>query len=306
MFRYLRGEKAKSAGAGDSIASRDPFQMYLENEGSIKGPMRLECASLIAAVLRGLNADNLAGNSLEIGTFHGRSAIPAACFSREGEIFYVVDPFGDIGDSATLQYGGIGDEKALTENWRRVFGDTNHLRIYRKTSEAIERDEALIKEWQPLKYISVDGDHSFEGTLLDLRLAARIVMQGGVIAIDDVWNIEWPSVSQALSAFLGENNDFVPFCAGWGRLFLCGREFHGARRQSTKREFELLSPAIKNLRVLEPFPYFGVTIDVYTNRWGSASKPDLEMSGYEVGARFQALLQQNPDAAKQVKAILFG
>lgn len=284
------------------------FENYIAQEDSVRGPMPIECAYLIAAVMRGLNRLDVRGDMMEIGVFEGRSAIPAASFLRGAEEFYCIDPFGDIKNaSATLTYGGVGDDEQFVANWKRLFGATQQLRILRTTSEAVAQNDAITREWQPFKYISVDGDHSYEGTLLDLELAARLIAELGIIAIDDVFNVEWPSVSQALNTFLSKTSEFVPFCLGWGRLFLCKQGFFEEIKKETKAVFETFEGrAKKHLRILEPFEYYGALINVYTNRWGSASKPALDVEGYRVGSRYLEIEDTHPEIAKQVKKLLFG
>lgn len=284
------------------------FQEFLSAEKQVAGPMRLEAAYLIAAVLRAIGQAGVRGNVLEIGVFEGRSAIPAGCFLNDDEYFYAIDPFGEIQKDPKLTYGGVGNDVAFTRNWERVFRDMSRLRVLRATSEQVAQDKAVTGEWTPFKYVSVDGDHSFDGTLLDLRFAQAHVAADGVVAVDDVFNVEWPSVSQALYAFMGETDRLRPFCEGWGRVFLCHPSKTAQYQAAAKANFQTFeSPLFKHLRILRTFPFFGVEIDVYTNRWGSASKPDLSPEAYKAGARFEELLLSDPArAAKIQRALLEG
>lgn len=268
--------------------------------------MRLECAYLIAGVMKMLAGAGVRGNLLEIGVFEGRSAIPAGCFLGEGEFFYAIDPFGQIDRDPKLTYGGVGNGVAFTRNWALVFGDLARLRVLQATSEQVSKDESVTRAWTPFKYISVDGDHSLAGTLLDLRLAREHAAPDGVVAVDDVFNSEWPSVAEALHTFLQETPNLRPFCEGWGRVFLC----HPAiitRYQTALKEMITAfdAPVFKHLRVLHTFPVHGVEIDVYTNRWGSASKPDLSPEAYKAGTRFAELAVSNPKRAEEIRRALF-
>lgn len=50
-------------------------------------------------------------------------------------------------------------------------------------------------------FVFVDGDHSFEGALKDLRLYYDVLMPGGVIAIHDALDPGWPGVQRAIYTF---------------------------------------------------------------------------------------------------------
>ena len=156
------------------------------------------------------------------------------------------------------------------------------------------------------KYISVDGDHSYEGTLIDLEFAAQFINDTGVIAIDDVFNNEWPTVSQALNHFLSNNKKYVPFCSGWGRLFLCRKEVVKDIQFMTKRNFDLFKKRIgPNFRILKSFNYYGTNIDIYTNRWGSASRIELSQKAYKVGCFYQQIESKYPLFRKIIDKIIF-
>lgn len=283
--------------------SNPSFDRYLSEEGQIRGPMPLECAFLIGAVLQALNNLNVVGDMMEIGVFEGRSAIPAACFLRPAENFLSIDPFEDITSaSSTLTYGGVGNDEKFIQNWKRVFGNTEQLTVLKVLSSAVVQSEELRSTWKPFKYISVDGDHSVEGTLLDLHLAKQHIANNGVIAVDDVFNIEWPSVSQALNEFLAEDGGLCPLCLGWGRLFLCKRDHFKTLQEEVHRAFMTYEKYFHGLlRIISTFEYYGVSINVYTDRWGSASKPPLRPEGYEIGKKYQHLLETAPKQAMLVR-----
>jgi len=137
-----------------------------------------------------------------------------------------------------------------------------------------------------------------------LEIAKELITDYGVIAIDDVFNIEWPSVSQALNEFLTKNKQIVPFCAGWGRLFLCRIEFRKELQEGTNAEFDLYKGKIKrNLRILTSFKYYNSEISIYTNRWGSASKSDLLQNAYKIGLKYQYFEDNHPWIAKIIRRI---
>jgi len=273
----------------------EKFKKYLSHAKNIKGPMRIECAYLISAVLQAQSQLKGFGNIMEIGVLQGRSTLPAACYLNEGELFYAIDPFENIQNDSTLIYGGVGNYGNFINNWEQVIGNSSQLKVIKYNSE--EFFQNLKKSKQNLhnqfKYLSIDGNHSYEGTLSDLRNSKPPLNDKGILTIDDVFNIEWPSVSQALNTFLESNKDLVPFCAGWGRLFICKASFVKPIQNQTRNTFESFTGDIKkNLRILTSFKFYGNEIDIYTNRYGSASRIELDPKAYKVGLIFQNFMNK--------------
>jgi hypothetical protein len=80
---------------------------------------------------------------------------------------------------------------------------------------------------------SVDGGHTEELTLNDLRIAADAVADDGVVMLDDVLHSGFPGVASGLFAFAAERpNALHPFCIGGGKLFLAKKEKQAERLQT--------------------------------------------------------------------------
>ena len=82
------------------------------------------------------------------------------------------------------------------------------------------------------RWLSVDGGHSFETTLSDLRLAATLIRPGGVVVLDDFDNRGWSGVQDALYFFLHRQ---VGFCAG---------EVWAGRRGWVRADYWELAPVL--------------------------------------------------------------
>ena len=84
---------------------------------------------------------------------------------------------------------------------------------------------------------SVDGGHSCEVALNDLRLAHEVLADGGVIMMDDYFDPKFPGVSEAVNRFylLSENHrDTVPFLITGNKLFI-STSGHGERYREAIR-----------------------------------------------------------------------
>ena len=114
--------------------------------------------------------------------------------------------------------------KVLSNCCTTVHGIDISLKKLSKEIIELERynDEILIQEidsanFQPYNvgtwdFINVDGDHSYDGALRDLRIASKLLdVSNGTIMVDDALARE--EISCALNDFLKENNDFLPFMA---------------------------------------------------------------------------------------------
>ena len=78
--------------------------------------------------------------------------------------------------------------------------------------------------WIKVRIFSVDGSHTAEATLSDLRLAEACSHDHGVIILDYCFNPDWPGCISGLSQYLAHGGKFVPFCIGHNKVFLSTAE----------------------------------------------------------------------------------
>lgn len=163
--------------------------------------------------LRDLAAVENASRSIEVGLALGMSALflCQAIAQREDARHVAIDPFqkeswGNAG-LLTLREAGV---EGLVE----VIEDESAFTLPR-----------LVQEGRSFDFAFVDGDHRFEGVLLDLVFMARLVKPGGLIVVDDLW---MPSVRLAVS-YVDRNLDLelepkaLPNGFSWGRRSRLGR-----------------------------------------------------------------------------------
>ena len=273
------------------------LQRFFELEPTIRGAMPAEGGHLIAAAVLASAERVPAGDLLEIGVLEGRSLLPAAAVRRRGEYVVAVDPFEGLGDEPALRAGGSAKRAAFEANWGRVLaGATGGLQVHRQGSDAF--GPAARAAGRRFRYVSVDGDHGVEATRRDLELASDLLLGGGVISLDDVFNAEWPSVGQAAAAFLDGHPDLRAFAAGWNRLMICGRADVTHYQDRVEALLQAADPPIRPaLKVTNSFPCHGVRLRVFTHRWAPASLPALGPAGYAAGAAVQRLGTRRPRLA---------
>lgn len=137
------------------------------------------------------------GDILEIGVYCGRSACVLAHYLQDGQTLVLVDPF----------YGDYHDEETGADIAWMYIQDVNPS-LARSSVEFIVSRSQDVQLTGRFRFVHIDGDHAREGALADLRMCAEFLAPGGVIAVDDYTNRDWPEVTEAVDAFLEENRRF--------------------------------------------------------------------------------------------------
>ena len=135
---------------------------------------------------------------VELGTWQGASAIPVArSIQRWGGTLTCVDTWsGQLNEDGGSLAGKmpvmlLSCARAMVEA-----GVGANVRLIPATT----RDAA--KVWsEPIDYLYVDADHSYEGVLADLLAWAPHVRCGGLILGDDYDNAIYPGVKEAWDEF---------------------------------------------------------------------------------------------------------
>lgn len=141
---------------------------------------------------------------VELGVFHGRTAIIMAWGAQQGHGAHVtaIDPW-------ELQ-GNVYDPPFNTDSPRRwamhhvkSLGYSNHIRLIQAFSGEIGADW---KAWsgKPVGLLFVDGDHTCEGARADIVTWAPHLADGATIAVDDYGHPDWPGVGEAVDELVAE------------------------------------------------------------------------------------------------------
>jgi hypothetical protein len=175
------------------------------------------------------------GGLAEIGVHHGRSFIALGLALQDGEKAYAIDVFED--QAKNLDGSGLGDRGRFEANLARFHVERSRVVIDARGSDVVAPDDILSKVGR-VRFFSVDGGHWRDIVGSDLRLAASVLSDQGVIALDDFMRPEWPDVSLGLfDWFEGSDKTIVPFAIGFNKLYLCRREEVGAYQRAVDTEF---------------------------------------------------------------------
>lgn len=189
----------------------------------IKGWLTATDAELIRII--GLAQKNIgvSGAVGEIGVHHGKLFILLFLLRSKGEKAFAVDVF-DM-QSLNLDNSGHGNQDKFLRNVQNVTGNTDGIEIFRTSSTEITWNDMYEKINQNVRLFSIDGGHTASITYNDLNIAKQSLSKGGVIIIDDYFNLEWPGVSEGVIKFFCKNSSLVPFAIGENKILVCHPEY---------------------------------------------------------------------------------
>jgi hypothetical protein len=155
---------------------------------------------------------------VEIGVWKGDSSDK---FLRRARHMHLVDSWSPISYENSDEHGNyenylkrysklVGSDNP--EDFQRYYDNIYNSVVerFKEQSITIHRmsSEQFFKTFtEKVDWVYVDGDHSYEGCLKDLRNCLKIVKPGGMIFGDDYTNK--PGVHQAVNQFIAETN--LPF-----------------------------------------------------------------------------------------------
>jgi hypothetical protein len=149
----------------------------------------------------------ISGNFLEIGTFCGKSASLLSLLASSDETVNLLDLFDDVKNEETLD---TSDYKKMTKDIAR-----KNLNKYGKGFNLIVGNSLEITKLIPVtphRLIHIDGSHQYEVVKKDLLNAFKYLTEGGVIALDDYRNFQYPGVGRAFWEFV-ENQKMQLICS---------------------------------------------------------------------------------------------
>ncbi len=144
--------------------------------------------------------ENTPGNYLEIGTFEGYMLRELAKLYPE-KMFYGIDPFIEDGNTTGhndgVQKGEFMHRQCEITN-ANVQGVSNIVLFQESSREWAKRQTLDDYKRMGVTAVFVDGDHGYEEATHDLAIAVYLLVNGGVIYVDDAG---LPTVNQALVEF---------------------------------------------------------------------------------------------------------
>lgn len=162
-----------------------PTMPYLDG---VAGWLMNDSAEIIKRLLDFQTGTGQIGDVLEIGVYEGRLFLILAHACVAGERAVAID---------TFEQGG----RDVFEDRLKKNTPPCEILIMESNSEDVTslslRGRMMTSERRPFRFISIDGGHSARTTESDLWLAQSVIMEGGLVTLDD-WRYdgEWPGVKE--------------------------------------------------------------------------------------------------------------
>ncbi len=180
------------------------------------------------------------GANVEIGSFKGRSTICIASICRHYGLglLTAIDPH----TSPSATDPDLGEEKTSFTEFTRNLADarlTDAVVVERKFSTEVARS------WtHPIRFLWIDGDHTYEGAKADVDNFRKFLVPGAVLAMHDILGTHYGSLRVFVEEVL-ESADFGPAgfsgSIGWAQY----RPEEGAKLHFAIRRKLLSIPARK-------------------------------------------------------------
>lgn len=162
------------------------------------------------------SARHVSGAVAEIGVHHGRLFIPLQLLQRGAGNAVAIDLFGL--QELNVDKSGRGDLDKFLRNVE-LWSSSDNLVIHQGDSTKLSPDVLLDRAGGSIRLFSVDGGHTEEIVLSDMRLAEATLSDGGIVIADDVFNQQWPGVVVGTMRYLEDRSGLVPFAIGFNKTF---------------------------------------------------------------------------------------
>ena len=248
----------------------------------IQGFMNFPTVAAFAVLARAQAAAGVVGSVGEIGVHHGRSFVLAVLLARSKEPLWALDLFENL-QHLNIDRSGNGDSRALASNMRSVGLDPLEVKLVTRSSLEWSSSDFCKAGLPKFRWFSVDGGHTEALTRHDMHLGACHLAEGGIIAVDDVFNNLFLGVTEGIFNFVAANRDRIaPFFAITGKMYFTTPSHHER--------------------------YLSAAADFFTARYGAYTDPEKTViAGWRVVSHsvpVHADIQSLPDKAGRVIAEL--
>lgn len=206
----------------------DKLSQYISGGmNEVSGWLNPVSAAFIASLSQHQKEMGFSGSCGEIGVHHGKLFLILHMLADTARPSFAVDLFEQ--QHLNSDASGRGDYGSFTSNLDKWTGRAEAVKMFPGSS--LELDPAAIVEaCGRSRLFSVDGGHTVECTLNDLRIADAVSEPYGVVVIDDVFNEFFPEVSMGLHAYVQEGR-LRPFAITPNKVYLADPQFTGPYRQ---------------------------------------------------------------------------
>lgn len=212
-----------------------PARYLLSGMGDVEGWLVPTTAHIIATLVEEQTRLAIGGDLAEIGVHHGKSFLILANSIAAGEKIFAIDVFED--QHKNLDKSGLGDRQIFLKNVD-LHAPGIPLEILQESSLDLSTIGWPQRHANSIRFFSIDGSHTREATLNDLRIAQLTTKDGGIVAVDDILSPHWLGVISGLFDYLASGGELVPFAIIPDKLLLSrGQGFTAAWRELIRNQY---------------------------------------------------------------------
>lgn len=172
----------------------------------------------------------IGGDMMETGVFRaGTASLLGACLDAKERLF-LIDPFQNAdGNRQTI------------EHFAKVRPDQLVFHVLDSIAVNKWRERILTPAMPLVRFAHIDGEHSYDGVYSDLDLARRYLTGGGVIVLDDIFNMNSACCTHAMFDYLRDQPLVHCVAMGFRKAYLCESRFVPIYRKFFLNVAELLA-----------------------------------------------------------------
>lgn len=209
------------------------FQSYFSQMERVEGWVQPTTAVMCHALSEHQVSRGIVGNVCEIGVHHGKYFIGLCTTLLAGERGVGIDLFEHAQDE-NIDSSGHGNRSVFD---RHVAEFLNPHQIIAIQGNSTRMTAEQILHHGAVRFFSVDGGHTEDVTLNDIRLAERSIADGGIVAVDDILSYYWTGVVGGVSKYKQAGGALVGFALIPGKLLMCHPQHATSYREFMRDQF---------------------------------------------------------------------
>lgn len=171
------------------------------------------------------------GGIAEVGVHHGKFLMLLNSFCDKTEESYAIDLFEH--QELNVDHSGSGSLQVLKQNLSKYDRHSGaNIKVISGDSLTLDFKGHI---QHPVRMFSVDGGHTVEHTISDLRNAHASIHPNGIVILDDILNSHWLGVIEGAVLFLRNRPTLIPVAIGFNKLFLANFSYAQTYRELFSR-----------------------------------------------------------------------
>jgi len=188
--------------------------------------------------------EGVAGDLLEIGVYKGRSALLLGHLRGEGERLVLCDLFDQPATSGSTPDGSAGYVGLTLDGFLGTYR-RHHAQppvVYQCLSNRLGDLEST----RAFRMIHIDGSHAYDDVRSDIDLVPRLLVDGGIVILDDYRTLHTPGVSAAIWEAVVKG-DLRPICLSHDKMYASW----GPQRPGTSEQMRHILDSIAWVDVID-------------------------------------------------------